>query len=254
LAPGGLAQDRNRAPAAEEGIRAAGISPLSSGSVSRILARMTPARSFPLALVLAVSACAPAAAPGPSAPAPAAAAPSSASPAPAASAEPAPAAAASVATAPAIAPPSTPAAIAVGPDVHVLVKAAAKGVQVYTCKAKDGSPATFDWVLTGPDAQLSDDQGHVIGRHYTGPTWELTDGSKVTGKLHSKVDAPDPTAVPWLLIDVKETQGTGLLNRVKNIQRVGTTGGKAPAKGCDAAHAATEARVDYTATYYMYGL
>jgi len=148
--------------------------------------------------------------------------------------------------------PSTPDAIAVV-GTPVLLKAAAKGVQVYACKAKEGAPTTFEWTLTGPDAQLFDDKGQPIGKHYAGPTWELGDGSKVIGKVHGKVDAPDPSAIPWLSLDAKETKGTGLLTHVKNIQRIGTVGGKAPATGCDAAHAGAETRVDYTATYYFYG-
>ncbi|HSY21183.1 MAG TPA: DUF3455 domain-containing protein [Polyangiaceae bacterium] len=202
----------------------------------RILAKV-PA----LAVALAASSCTPEAVPPATAPAapPSAASPMSA--APSSSAPPAP-----------IAPPATPDAIAVA-GAPVLLKAAAKGVQVYACKAKEAAPSTFEWTLTGPDAQLFDDRGQPIGKHYAGPTWELTDGSKVIGKLHGKVDAPDPNAIPWLSLDAKETQGSGLLTHVKNIQRVATAGGKAPATGCDAAHAGAETRVDYTATYYFYG-
>jgi hypothetical protein len=189
-----------------------------------------------VALALATASCAPE--PVPPVVAPTAAA-SAASPSAAASST-------------SIPPPAAPDAIAVA-GIPVLLKAAAKGVQVYACKAKDGSPSSFEWTLTGPDAQLFDDKGQPIGKHYAGPTWELADGSKVIGKLHGKVDAPDPTAIPWLSLDAKETQGTGLFSRVKNIQRVGTAGGKAPATGCDAAHAGAETRIDYTATYYFYG-
>jgi hypothetical protein len=192
-----------------------------------------------LALALVASSCAPEAVPPATAPAapPSAASPVSAAP--------------SIAPGP-IAPPATPDAIVVA-GTPVLLKAAAKGVQVYACKAKEAAPSTFEWTLTGPDAQLFDDRGQPIGKHYAGPTWELADGSKVIGKLRGKVDAPDPNAIPWLSLDAKETQGTGLLTRVKNIQRVATAGGKAPATGCDAAHAGAETRVDYTATYYFYG-
>src|SRR5580698_4159759 len=116
-----------------------------------------------IALALVASSCTPEAVPPaiapaapPSAASPVAAAPSSASPAP-------------------IAPPATPDAIAVA-GMPVLLKAAAKGVQVYACKAKETAPSTFEWTLTGPDAQLFDDRGQPIGKHYAGPTWELADG------------------------------------------------------------------------------
>ena len=148
---------------------------------------------------------------------------------------------------------ATPEAIAVPSGRQVLLKASAKGVQIYACRPRESAPSVFEWTLKAPEADLFDDKGQKIGKHYGGPTWESADGSKVVGKLRSKVDAPDATAIPWLLLDAKSTEGTGVLSNVKNIQRVGTAGGTAPANGCDAAHAGAETRVDYAATYYMYG-
>ena len=72
----------------------------------------------------------------------------------------------------------------------------AKGVQVYKC-AQDG--ATFAWKFKGPIADLADDAGKPMGRHYGGPTWETTDGSKVVAKVSGKADAANPGAVPLLL-------------------------------------------------------
>lgn len=199
-----------------------------------------------VALALAASSCGPEAVPPVTAPA----SPASSVGVPAAAAT--AAGTASASSSDSIPPPATPPTIAVA-GIPVLLKAAAKGAQVYVCKAKEGAPSTFEWTLTGPDAQLFDDKGQPIGKHYAGPTWELGDGSKVIAKLHAKVDAPDPNAIAWLLLDTKETQGTGLMTRVKSIQRVATAGGKAPATGCDAAHGGAETRANYTATYYFYG-
>ena len=42
------------------------------------------------------------------------------------------------------------------------------------------------------------------------------------------------------------------MSHVAYIQRLTTKGGLAPTTGCDAAHAGTTARIDYTATYYFY--
>ena len=69
--------------------------------------------------------------------------------------------------------------------------------------------------------------GKTIGRHYAGPTWELTDGSAVTGKAVS--NAPGATAVdiPWLKLDVVNHQGNGLLSNVTTVQRINTRGGVA---------------------------
>lgn len=145
-----------------------------------------------------------------------------------------------------------PNAIATPAAERVVLKALAKGVQLYSCKPKEGAASTFEWTLKAPEAELLDESGKKIGKHYAGPTWEALDGSKVVGKLAAKVDAPEASAIPWLLLEAKSNEGQGVLTQVKNIQRVGTVGGKAPSAGCDAAHVGAETRVDYAATYYMY--
>jgi hypothetical protein len=138
------------------------------------------------------------------------------------------------------------------PDGQPLVlRAAARGTQIYTCKAKASDPAAFEWVLKAPDAELFDQTGAKIGRHYGGPTWESADGSRVVGEvLHS---SPAQGAIPWLLLRAKSNEGAGVLAGVRYIQRVDTQGGLAPSSGCDAAHAGAEARVEYAANYDFYG-
>ena len=44
-----------------------------------------------------------------------------------------------------------------------------------------------------------------------------------------------------------------LLDRVRFVQRLQTQGGKAPAGGCDAAHAGATSRVPYSARYIFLG-
>jgi hypothetical protein len=62
------------------------------------------------------------------------------------------------------------------PAGEVLVlRAHASGDQIYTC---DG----FQWTLSGPDARLSDEGGRETGRDFAGPTWQWSDGSRVTGR------------------------------------------------------------------------
>ena len=100
-------------------------------------------------------------------------------------------------------PVEVPAAL--NPDkLSIFRVVSAKGVQVYTC-ARNPAGGT-GWVLRGPDAQLFDSQNKLVGKHYAGPTWEAGDGSKVVGVVKAKVDAPDPRAIPWLLL---ETHSTG---------------------------------------------
>src|SRR5438309_1054145 len=89
-------------------------------------------------------------------------------------------------------PPEVPAALAIPEQGQtVLLRAAAQGVQIYTCTATNG----FTWMLTGPDATLFDDRKHALGHHSAGPTWTLSkDGSQVAGTVLAKAPSPDATA------------------------------------------------------------
>jgi hypothetical protein len=135
------------------------------------------------------------------------------------------------------------------------------GVQIYTCTASAGADAgvdagatTYAWLLKAPDAQLFDWLTYVqVGTHGAGPHWTSTvDGSVVNGTKVAQVDAPLATAIPWLLLRATSTSGTGVFSDVTYVQRVNTTGGKAPATGCDSTTVGTDVRVDYTADYYFY--
>lgn len=132
---------------------------------------------------------------------------------------------------------------------QLLFQLQGKGDQIYICK-QDG--AQFTWGLKAPDAQLFNKDGKAFGKHFAGPSWEATDGSRVTGKAVGNAPSPDPNSIPWLLVNVVSHDGNGLLSSIATIQRLNTTGGKAPASGCDAEHAGQEVRVPYSADYLMY--
>jgi Protein of unknown function (DUF3455) len=135
----------------------------------------------------------------------------------------------------------------------LVFKATAKGVQVYICKAKAKSKTDFEWTLKAPSADLFNDQGLRLGKHYAGPTWELQeDGSKVVGVVSAKVNAPQNDAIPLLLLKAKSQQGKGILGSVSWIQRLDTLGGKPPITGCDRTRQTAEVQVTYTASYYFY--
>lgn len=151
-----------------------------------------------------------------------------------------------------IAPPQGPDIIKVPDGQTVSLKALGTGVQIYECKAKLGDPGKFEWSFKAPEADLTNEHGDKIAKHYAGPTWEANDGSKVVGDVQQRANAPTAGAVPWLLLKAKANQGTGLFARVTYIQRVDTEGGVAPAAGCDQAHVDTQTRVDYRANYYFY--
>jgi hypothetical protein len=155
-------------------------------------------------------------------------------------------------TKPAAPPPPYPAALEVPAGQTLTFKVQAKGAQVYACKAAADDASKFSWQLTGPDATLYDDAGNPIGRHFAGPTWESADGSSVVGEVKAKADSPDGSSIPWLLLSAKSNAGDGVFGKVQSVQRLNTVGGKAPADGCDAAHADTEQRVQYQASYWFY--
>jgi hypothetical protein len=124
-----------------------------------------------------------------------------------------------------------------------------EGDQIYTCNS-DG--AQFKWSLKAPEAKLATQDGQSFGKHFAGPSWEANDGSRVMGKAVANAPSPDPDSIPWLLVTVVRHEGNGLLSRITTVQRLNTKGGKAPASGCDVAHAGQEARVPYSAEYLFY--
>ena len=137
------------------------------------------------------------------------------------------------------------------PATQTLVLAArATGVQIYECTAN--AAGRYEWALKAPEADLFDETGRKVGKHYAGPTWEALDGSKVVGEVKARDDGPDRNAIPWLLLSAKSNSPTGALSTIRSIQRLQTSEGKAPATPCDRASAQQVARVPYKANYYFY--
>ena len=128
----------------------------------------------------------------------------------------------------------------------------ATGVQIYECRARQDQAGGYDWAFVAPEADLFDARGNRIGRHYAGPHWEATDGSKILGTVKERADAPVADAIPWLLLAAKSAGPEGSFSRVTSIQRVNTVGGVAPKTGCSQATAGTPARITYTADYYFF--
>ena len=128
----------------------------------------------------------------------------------------------------------------------------AKGVQLYECRARTDQVGGYEWAFVAPEADLFDTRGTRTGRHYVGPHWESTDGSKIVGTVKERADAPAADAIPWLLLAAKSVGPEGSFSKVTSIQRVNTVGGVAPKAGCSQATAGTPARVNYTADYYFF--
>jgi Protein of unknown function (DUF3455) len=133
----------------------------------------------------------------------------------------------------------------------LVLRAHALGAQIYSCQA--AADGKTQWTLKAPEADLMDDQGTIIGHHEAGPTWQLSDGSEVSGKAVARVDSPDSHSIPWLLVEANGHKGEGMLAGVAHIQRIYTRGGQAPAAtDCDTASQNSEVRIPYSADYYFY--
>jgi len=147
-------------------------------------------------------------------------------------------------------PPTVPAALATGPhEVHAMTLAA-EGVQIYECRlAASGTPS---WTLVAPEARLFDRQGRHVGHHGAGPHWMAHDGSRIDGQPKARADAPAPDAIPWLLLVARASGPRGVLSEVTSVQRVNTSGGKAPDGACSEQVVGNVVRVPYRADYRMF--
>jgi hypothetical protein len=148
-------------------------------------------------------------------------------------------------------PPVMPHGLEAPSDQALAFTLTGKGVQIYVWGPVPDVPNKSGWVLKAPEADLFDASGKKVGRHFAGPTWQLSDGGKVVGRVKAKVDAPDGKGIPWLLLEAVEASGT-TMGKVKSIQRIETVGGSAPAAPADATKSGAEQKVEYSATYRFF--
>lgn len=147
--------------------------------------------------------------------------------------------------------PDVPDKIKAPAGEEIVLQAHASGSQIYVCQP--GTDGKLAWALKAPEAELHDQTGAIIGRHYAGPTWKDNDGSEVTGKAVAKVDSPDSGSIPWLLVNATGHSGEGVFSRVTSIQRIHTKDGlPPPASDCTSAKQNVEVKSAYTADYYFY--
>lgn len=146
-------------------------------------------------------------------------------------------------------PADTPAVLAPPNNQRLAFVLDATGVQRYVCSATATGAA---WTFVAPAAGLFMN-GVEVGTHYAGPTWKANDGSTVTATRIEGATV-DATALPWLLLSVVGHGGPclGGMAGVTSIQRLETTGGLAPATGCNVDLVGATADVPYTAKYYFY--
>ena len=150
--------------------------------------------------------------------------------------------------------PAVPQQIAVLDGYKPFLVAHAVGAQIQECVQDAGG---YRWRFLGPRADLYGDNGQLVATHFTGPSWQARDGSKVTATLDGNGSVKvDETAIPWLRLRVtSSTAGSDgdRLMATKYIQRINTTGGLAPAASdCNAGTLGQIAEVPYTADYVFW--
>jgi len=141
-----------------------------------------------------------------------------------------------------------------GANESLAMISAAKGVQIYECRASKARAGEYEWAFVAPEAELFDAAGtKKIGKHYAGPHWESADGSRIVGySVKERADAPREGSIPWLLLAAKSDGPEGSFSKVTSVQRLHTVGGVAPSGGCFEAQKGKQLRIGYTADYYFF--
>jgi len=122
----------------------------------------------------------------------------------------------------------------------------AEGAQIYECKTD--SAGNLVWQFREPIATLFVG-GKTVGRHFAGPSWEMTDGSAVGGKVAAQAPGAGTDDIPLLKLDAVSWHGTGQLSKISTIQRLNTRGGVIRTT-CNSAGAFLSA--PYSADYAFY--
>ena len=138
--------------------------------------------------------------------------------------------------------PEVPDDIAVESGNRVHFHGFGVGVQIYTWNGRD-------WGTAVPDAILFNAEG-IVATHFAGPTWESNSGSTVVGAVVQPTVTVDTNSIPWVRLQAVHTEGPGIFANTSFIQRVNTSGGKAPST--NGTVIGQVARVPYTADYFFY--
>lgn len=172
-----------------------------------------------------------------------------------------------IADAQTVTPPPVPPGLEVtGPDQAFLV-GHATGTQNYVCQPSDAL-GHVAWTLFTPQATLFGDQQEQLITHFFSPkpdeqgivvraTWEDSRDTSMVWARAVAAATVDPTAIPWVKLVAVASQpgptGGTTLSDSTFVQRLNTTGGLAPATGCDQLpDVGKKAFVPYTADYFFY--
>jgi hypothetical protein len=165
-------------------------------------------------------------------------------------------------------PPPVPAGLEVPSGHKPFLLGHATGTQNYVCIFFGPD---FAWAFFGPQATLFNDADEQIITHFLSSnpdeggtaraTWQHSrDTSTVWARAIASSSDPafvEPGAIDWLLLQVVGAApgptGGHRLTETTYLQRVHTSGGRAPTAGCaEADDIGTKALVPYTAAYFFY--
>jgi Protein of unknown function (DUF3455) len=160
---------------------------------------------------------------------------------------------------------AAPPVVAPGANVPAILKPAdnekaqfiwaARGVQIYECKANPSANGAWLWTFVAPKAQLYDAKGVPVGEHGAGPYWAASDGSRVNGTVKQRADSPASGSIPWLLLTATSSGGPGKMSKITSVQRINTAGGAAPVQGCAGQPDAGKlVQVPYTSDYVFFAM
>ncbi|MDO9714414.1 DUF3455 domain-containing protein [Paracraurococcus lichenis] len=108
------------------------------------------------------------------------------------------------------------------PNTRPVMTVHAAGAQIYECTpVADGRRG---WRFREPIAALFVN-GVTAGRHFAGPSWQLTDGALIVARAAASAPGATGEDVPWLKLAVVEGRASGQLAAVTVIQRINTRGG-----------------------------
>lgn len=126
----------------------------------------------------------------------------------------------------------------------------AEGVQKYKAQLKQGSTNEYEWVFVAPEANLYNVSNTKVGTHGAGPYWTIAASDSIFAQHYTpqKAITPDAGSIAWLQLMPKEGKtASGIFSNVIYIQRIATTGGKAPAAAPQ--RLSDTASIFYTAIY-----
>ena len=166
-----------------------------------------------------------------------------------------------------VTPPTVPPGLEVPAPSQAFLVGHALGTQNYECQPVDNL-GHVAWTLFTPEATLFSDQLEQLTTHFFNPNpdeagvvlraeWQDSRDSSVVWARAVAAATVDPTAIPWVKLKTVGTRvgptGGNTLAQTTFVQRVNTTGGLAPATGCDQLpDVGARAFSPYTADYFFY--